>query len=165
MIPLIEQLITALREELTHYGEMLARLDHQQDLVVRRQPDEILQSVGSIQAQAAALRTARDQRERCRQELLSRLGLDAEAPAAKWLPSLPASHRGLVQALVQENNELLGRLHQRTRQNHLLLSRSVELMQGLIGTLFPALDTPTYNDRGAVPAMARSARAVFEGVG
>jgi FlgN protein len=89
MIPLIEQLITALREELTHYGEMLARLDHQQDLVVRRQPDEILQSVGSIQAQAAALRTARDQRERCRQELLSRL-----ASFAPRQPSWPCAGAG-----------------------------------------------------------------------
>ncbi len=42
-----------------------------------------------------------------------------------------------MQALVQENNELLVRVQQRARQNHLLLLRSLELMQKLINSLFP----------------------------
>ncbi len=53
------------------------------------------------------------------------------------IPLLPADYRPLVQALVDENNELLVRVRQRARQNHLLLSRSVELMQGLLNTLLP----------------------------
>ena len=50
---------------------------------------------------------------------------------AAIIPLLPPDYRPLVQALVQENNELLARVHQRTRQNHLLLSHAVELMQQL----------------------------------
>ena len=45
MVPLIKSLVAALREELEQYGEMLARLDDQQELVMRREADGVLQSV------------------------------------------------------------------------------------------------------------------------
>jgi flagellar biosynthesis/type III secretory pathway chaperone len=49
---------------------------------------------------------------------------------------------------VQENNELLVRVQQRARQNHLLLSRAVDLMQRFINTLTPTPPPTTYNDIG-----------------
>ncbi len=52
------------------------------------------------------------------------------------IPLLPADYRPLMQSLVGENNSLLQRVQQRARQNHLVLSRSVELMQQFLGTLF-----------------------------
>ena len=57
------------------------------------------------------------------------------AAFADLIPLLPADYRPLLQALVEENNELLVRVRQRARQNHLMLRRSVELMQELLNTL------------------------------
>ena len=62
----IEPLIAALREELQHYGEMLALLDRQQEQVKARSAGEIFQSISLIQAQAAAIQGARQHREKCR---------------------------------------------------------------------------------------------------
>ena len=161
----VQSLIEALREELQQYGEMLARLNDQQELVVRRAADELLQSVANIQTQAAIIHTARDYRAACQRELNTAVGLPAESAFADLLPRLPQELRPLVAALVQENNELLFRVHQRTRQNHVLLSRSVELMSRLISTLFPAAESTVYNVGGNVFTRTVHGRQLYEAIG
>ena len=66
---------------------------------------------------------------------------------------------------MDENNELLVRVQQRARQNHLLLSRSLELMQGLLNSLFPASETRVYNGQGGMQTHAGVPRTLYEGVG
>ena len=53
-------------------------------------------------------------------------------PFAEIIPQLPEAYRPLIESLVDENNSLLQRVQQRARQNHLVLSRSVELMQDFL---------------------------------
>jgi small-conductance mechanosensitive channel len=149
MIIELEPLITALREELQQYGEMLALLDQQQDLVARRAPAELLDSVGQIQNQAQAIQEARRERQQRQSHLAVSLGLLPEAAFPELVGLLPETYRPLVKALVHENNQLLVKVHQRSRQNHLLLARSVELMRQLIDSLIPADHGPAYDDHGA----------------
>src|SRR5438046_7639564 len=121
MIPYLQNLITALREELHEYGEMLARLDEQQELVTRREADGILQSVATIQDQGIVIQRARKIRESRQDELAERVGLSSGSDFSQLLPRMPEDYRPLVNALVQENNALLHRIQMRARQNHLLL--------------------------------------------
>jgi flagellar biosynthesis/type III secretory pathway chaperone len=144
----LEPLITALREELQQYGEMLALLDHQQEQVKARAAAEIFQSISLIQAQAAAIQSAREHREKCRGASALACRQPENAPFSRLIPLLPPDYQPLLQALVHENNQLLGRIHKRARQNHVLLRRSVELMQELLRTLFPARQTTLYNGNG-----------------
>jgi flagellar biosynthesis/type III secretory pathway chaperone len=161
----IQQLINALREELQQYGEMLALLDRQQQLIVIRAGAEVFQSVGLIQAQAAVIMGARVRREECRRQTAKELGGPEGTLFADLIPLLPAEYRPLVKALVDENNELLVRVQQRARQNHLLLSRSLELMQGMLNALFPASETRVYDGRGGMQTHAGVPRTLYEGVG
>ncbi len=165
MIEKLESLISALREELQQCGEMLARLDFHQDLVIRRQTDTLLQSVAEIQSQGVIIQEARRHREACQHELARALGLGERASFAELVPVLPEDYRPLVQALVQENNELLFRIQQRSRQNHLLLARTVEMMQRFMSTLFPGNGSPVYNQAGTVFAPAGPAQSIYEAVG
>jgi flagellar biosynthesis/type III secretory pathway chaperone len=80
-------------------------------------------------------------------------------------PRLPADYRPLVQALMLENNELLVRVQQRARQNHLLLNHAVELMQNLINAIVPGVAPKTYDDAGRVPAVAVPQHSLYEAVG
>jgi flagellar biosynthesis/type III secretory pathway chaperone len=66
---------------------------------------------------------------------------------------------------VDENNELLTRIQQRARQNHLLLSRSLELMQGLMDSLLPSREVRVYNGRGNMQVHAPADRSFYQGVG
>lgn len=162
---LLPTLIEALREELKQYGEMLARLDHQQHLVMRRQTDDLPRTVADINAQAEVIAAARGERERLQAEVTRRLNLPETAGFADIVPLLPADYRPLVEALVQENNELLVRVQQRARQNHLLLSHAVELMQRLINAIFPTASPTTYNDAGRLPGTGLPQHSLYEAVG
>lgn len=160
----LKRLIHLLRDELQQYGEMLARLDQQQDFVLHRAADDLMQSIVSVQSQAVAIQNARALREQFQEQLARELALNSFT-FANLIPALPGDYRPLMQALVQENNELLVRVQQRARQNHLLLTRSVESMQRLINTLIPATDTPVYNDSGHMSPRMMSRPALLEAVG
>src|SRR5882724_664067 len=107
MIDSIVKLVSALREELSEYGEMLALLDRQQQLVVARAADEVFQSIGLIKSQGTAIQNARSRREDCREEVAQQLSQTEDAAFVDLIPLLPADYQPLVTALVDENNELL----------------------------------------------------------
>ncbi|MBI5799644.1 MAG: flagellar protein FlgN [Verrucomicrobia bacterium] len=165
MTDALQHLIDALRDELQQYGGMLALLDQQQEQVCARVTDDLLPTVMNLQEQGSVMQGARRLREECRTALARTFGLRDEAPFMELIPRLPASFRPLVQALVDENNDLLRRVQQRARQNHILLSRSVELMQSLIGSLVPQTRPLTYGHAGRMASPALPSRALYDAIG
>ncbi|HWD19747.1 MAG TPA: flagellar protein FlgN [Verrucomicrobiae bacterium] len=164
MIASIQKLISALREELQNYGEMLALLDRQKTAIMHRASHEVFQSISVIKAQSEAIQNARALREDCRRAVAEDSAQPAEAPFAELIPALPSAYQPLVTALVDENNQLLASVRQRARQNHLLLSRSVELMQGVLNTLFPVRASSVYNVHGDL-GIAAPPRGLCNAVG
>ena len=164
MNDLLHNLIEALREELKQYGEMLAVLEQQQSSVVQRQTSDLLQNVASINAQADVIAAVRHEREQHQRNVSRQLDLPEDADFASIIPLLPPDYRPLVQALVQEKNELLARVHHRTRQNHLLLSHAVELMQQLISAIFPGGNPKTYDSYGRLPVNSLPQLSIYERV-
>jgi flagellar biosynthesis/type III secretory pathway chaperone len=165
MMESLSRLIGALRDELQQYGEMLALLDRQQQFVITRAAEEVFESVRPIQTQASAIQHARSHREECRR-LVAQDSQQTESTAFSVLiPLLPPDYRPLVKALVEENNELLVRVRQRARQNHVLLSRSLEFMQTFLNTLLPARETRVYNDHGNAHTHVLATRQLYEAVG
>ncbi|MBI3874984.1 MAG: flagellar export chaperone FlgN [Verrucomicrobia bacterium] len=160
----LDKLITALRDELQEYGGMLVLLDAQQDAVIHRRPDDVLKSAADVQAQGEIIAAARARRTEHQRAVARNRGAKDNS-FAELLPLLPASHRPLVEALVHENNELLVRVHRRAHQNHLLLSRSLELMQQFMGALFPASETLVYTGQGSRMVYSLPSRPLYDAVG
>lgn len=151
----LQTLIDSLREELRQYGEMLVLLDEQQTRILRRRGTELLDATTAVDHQGEAIRTARDQRESARRDLARSLELSADTSFHRLAPALPPDYRPLVSALVQENNQLLHRIQQRARQNHLLLRRSLDLLDRVIDSFSPAR-APVYTGAGDLaPASLR----------
>lgn len=146
----INTLVDTLRDELQQYGEMLARLDEQQEFAMKRAAEDLLQSVSFVQEQGDKMQDARAKRETAFSEVLKEKLLPSTSSFSDLLPTLPPSYQPLVQALVRENNELLVRVQQRARQNHLLILRSLELMQSFMVSLFPGGPAPVYGGKGVV---------------
>ena len=165
MKELLSNLIEALREELKQYGEMLALLDQQQQLVMLRLVAELPDNVNCVNAQAGVIAAARQEREQRQRHLARLLELPENAGVTILIPLLPSDYRPLVDALVHENNELLVRVQQRARQNHLLLSHCVELMQQLINSIFPGVSPTTYDVTGRVPVAAVAPQPLYQAVG
>jgi flagellar biosynthesis/type III secretory pathway chaperone len=164
MNELLQNLIEALREELKEYGEMLALLEQQQQMVTHRQTQDLLQCVAGINVQSDAIAAARREREQRQREVARELNLEADASFTEVVPRLPGQFQPLMKALVQENNQLLARIQQRARQNHLLLTRIVELMQRFLGSLFPG-SPATYDQGGQLLASSLPQRTVYDAIG
>lgn len=161
----LETLIQALRDELQQYGEMLARLDQQQECVMSRRSEELLEATGGIEVQSQAMQLSRRSRVELQAEVARSVGLPGDAPFAEIVPKLPENYRPLVQALIQENNESLGRIHQRSRQNHIMLCRSLEMMSRMLGNLLPGSASPVYTEKGGVSSGTFPAHAIYQAIG
>jgi flagellar biosynthesis/type III secretory pathway chaperone len=161
----IANLVSALRQELEQYSEMVVLLERQQQQIAARCADEVYQSIGPVKRQGLAIQQARTRREECRAQLAQTLQRARESSFAELISLLPADCRPLLCALVRENNQLLARVRQRARQNHLRLSRSIELMQGLINSLFPSRISRIYNGRGTMKLRHLSLRSSYEAFG
>ena len=158
----LDKLVGNLREELIQYGELLSLLEQQQEMIVNRSADGLMQNLTSIHAQMAEIAKARSCREQCREDAPELHGLDGELPIKEMYSSFPVEYQSLVQALVDEVNELLIKANQRLRQNHLLLSRSLEFMQKLIQSLFPTQAGQTYDQSGHIGAAYVPQRTTYE---
>lgn len=161
----IEKMVAALREELQHYGEMLALLEQQQQHAINRAADEMLVATTVIQNQAQVMQAARRDREKCQRELARELAILESSTFVEIFGLLPAAYRPLVESLVDENNSLLQQVQQKVRQNHLLLSRSVELMQQFLSALLPARETQVYNGQGSRETHTLPSPPLYEAVG
>ena len=162
MLECIKDLIEALRDELKNYGEMLVLLDRQQESLMTRAANEVSQSISLIQAQGSAIQEARQRREDCRRAVAETAGEAETATFKDLIPLLPADYQPLLKALVDENNELLFRVRRRARQNHLMLKRSVELMQQLLTSLCPSNQTAVCNGEHKTPVFSWAAGQLQE---
>jgi hypothetical protein len=148
----LDNLIEALRNELQQYGEMLALLDHQRELVKQRGSDDILHSISAISTQSAMIQVARETRMFNQRQLAQALKETLDAPFGRLIPRLPAEYQPLVRALIQENNELLQRVRDHAQENQVLLRRSADMMQQFITAISPhKRATPSGKD-GRAPA-------------
>jgi flagellar biosynthesis/type III secretory pathway chaperone len=154
----VKYLIEALRSELENYGEMLALLDRQQEFLIARAASELFQSINSIKTQGVAISQARSHREACRRTVADEYRLPEQAGFPALIPLLPPDYQPLLKALVHENNELLKRVRQRARQNHLMLRRSVALMQELLDSLLPSRQPAACPAAASRPKAARDRR-------
>lgn len=162
--PLLKPLINALRDELQQYGNVLALLETQQKLVVERSIDEVIHSVDTLNREMAVVNEMRALRDRLRVNLALACALSEDETLEGIAARLPGEERPLLQGLVHEGQQTLERMQHRARQNHLLIQRSMELMEQFIGALFPDAGTPTYNAGGKMRAVRVAQRQVYEAV-
>ena len=134
---ILQKVIESLRDELQQYGEILALLDRQQELVILSGAEDLNHSIAAIHAQSALIQRSREDRQSAQSTLAQALSQPEDATFAYLIPLLPEPYRPLVTALVQENNELLLRVRQRAQQNQVMLVRSLDLMQHFINSLVP----------------------------
>jgi len=161
----LQQLVDALREELQQYGEVLALLDQQQELIKSHTVSQLMEVVQAVNRQMETIRQARESRTSRQRELAGLLQMDGENGTLVELSRfVPDEYRLQINALVEENNKLLGRVRQRVRQNHLMLARSVELIQRLLDGLLSTARTSMYDDSGQLAKQTIGQRSLWNTV-
>ena len=162
----VNTLIAALREELTQYGEVLALMQEQQQFIINRAANELLMNLNDVNEQMGKVSAARDQREACRRALVASLGGTEETTFRQMTGLLPTEVQPLLNALVEEINQLLQRIQKWLRQNHLLLKRSLDLMDHIMRSMFPSSSgtAGTYGRGGQVSPVTPPPSTLYEGI-
>ena len=161
----LQQLVDALRKELQEYGGVLALLDQQQELIKSHTVPQLAEVVEAIDHQMQDVRQARESRISCQSELAGLLQMDQQNDTLVELSRfVPDEYRLQITALVEENNRLLRRVRQRVRQNHLMLSRSVELIQRVLDSLLSTARTSVYDDSGQLAKQPVGRRSLWNTV-
>jgi len=161
----INRLIESLREEMTQYGELLALMQEQQELIINRQPQELLTNLNEVNGQMEKIAIARQAREQARVALAKQLGTTEETTFKQMTSQLPEEYQPLLEALVNEINALLQNVHKWLRQNHLLLKRSIDLMQDILQNVLPGQASPkTYGRQGSVSPANPPPSTLYEGI-
>ena len=162
----LNNLILTLREELTQYGEVLALMQEQQDLIINRAANELLINLNTVNEQMERVAHARDQRETSRLRLISVLGGTEETTFRQMTEMLPTEVQPLLNALVQEINQMLQNIQKWLRQNHMLLKRSLDLMQTIMKNIFPGAGAAagTYGRAGQVSPVNPPPSSLYEGI-
>jgi flagellar biosynthesis/type III secretory pathway chaperone len=161
----VEKLIEALRYELRQYGEMLALLDRQQEDVLNSDTTGVLDGLSAISVQTNVLKNARIATAQAKFELCSHIDIDKDSTYKELISHLSTEYQILLNALIDENNWLVNRIDQRAKQNHLLLKRSIEMIQQLIGAIVPGLCSSVYNQNGNTAAVGYSQTSLYSEIG
>jgi hypothetical protein len=144
----VKLLIEALREEMEHYGSVLGLLQTQQEMVVERSFEELLGSVDALNREMERVKEMRVKRDSLRIRLARVCGLSESDSLESIAEQITFDEKPLFEGLLQDGRRTFVRVQQNARQNHLLIQRSMELMQDFIGALFPDAGAQTYSVDG-----------------
>ena len=162
----LNNLIAALREELTQYGELLALMQEQQELIINRSANELLINLHDVNQQVEKIATHREARETARRTLVQAIGGTEDTTFKQMTALLPEEYQPLLDALVEEINQMLQNIQRWLRQNHILLKRSLDLMQSIMKNMFPSASAAagTYGRSGQVSPVNPPPSSLYEGI-
>ena len=152
----------SLRTEIAGFGVLLNLFEQQQQRLFARDSDGVLRLSTEIELHSHQMHLDRTRREQVVAEFALTQQQPATATLRSLLPFLPAAVRPLLEALINDVNRLIHRVRRLTRQNHLLLARTVESHQDLLRTLRPDAFQQTYSAAGrkSITSNARPAGAL-----
>jgi flagellar biosynthesis/type III secretory pathway chaperone len=153
-----ENIADCLRQELADYGGLLHLFEQQQQALFARDANGVLGHVSAIEEQVLAIADCRARREAAVAAFAVAHGQPAAATLRSLLPMVAAEARPLLEALASEVNRLIHRVRQTSRQNHLLLARTIEMNQETLQLLSPGSFSKTDSPAGRISVgMAPSA--------
>jgi len=145
-----DSLTASLRRELGEYGALLQLITLQQEAILDRKVDRVLELSAEIEDQIEITHGYRKEREAAAEEIALFAGLSKTATLRALTPNFRPVLRPLIEALVDEVNRLIAQTRRRAQQNQVLLARSMELAEELIMRLNPRSVSKTYSARGRV---------------
>ena len=149
-----EELLGLLRTELQEYGALLGLLKEQQDKILSRDPEalvEVNQSVGK-QMEVGQLLMAK--RQGFVSDLALNFGQDSQSTLSDLMSFFPVVTRPMFESIVDEINTLIQTVRGKLDQNHRLLTRLSEVTDGILTALSPQMRTKTYDRAGGLSVAA-----------
>lgn len=143
-----EDLLGLLRDELQEYGGLLGLLDAQQQNILNRRPDGILEINQSVQNQMEASQILLKRRESFVSSLAQCYGESSSSTLSELLPHFPEVTKPLFESLIEEINKLISQVRRKIEQNQRLLNRLTEVTDKILSIASPSSHSKTYTRSG-----------------
>lgn len=145
-----DPLVELLRHEVQEYGGLYNLLERQQKEIFQRDPEQVMKTNEEIEHYLTDMGGLRERREELVRQMARARKADEEQPLSKLLHCFPDFMQPMLQALVDEINQMIRRTRHKARQNQMLLSRTMELNHELMRSLQPDNYNKTYSKQGKV---------------
>lgn len=143
--------MAALRREQASVAQLMRAAEEEQELILRREAGGIMPALERLERSSQALAKASQERREAHSELSLRALRRASDSLEEVVRRLHPNDRAQIQTLVQDIGRRFDRCRRLVRQNHLLISRSLEFQELLRRRIEPRQQwISSYNDRGEV---------------
>lgn len=157
-----EDLLGLLRDELQEYGSLLGLLSAQQQNILDRRPESLLEINQSVQTQMEASQILQRRRQGFVTSLADSFGVSSESNLTELIPHFPDVTRPMFESLVEEINNLISKVRSKIEQNQRLLSRLSEVTEQILSVTNPSAHSKTYSRTGNVQNLAHNRSSINE---
>ena len=154
-----EDLLGLLRDELQEYGGLVGLLNAQQQSILNRRPNSLLEINQSVQTQMEASQMLQRRRQGFVSSLASSYGEPGESTLSELVPHFPDVTQPMFQSIIEEINKLISQIRYRISQNQRILARLSEVTDQLLSVADPKSHSKTYNRSGDVSRLSKSGRS------
>ncbi len=149
-----EELLNMLRDELQEYGGLIGLLSAQQQSILNRKEESLLQLNQSVQTQMQASQVLQKRRQTMVSLLAKSYGEPERTTLSELVPHFPDVTRPMFESIIDEINSLITRVREKVMQNQRLLHRLLEVTDQILGVADPAGHSQTYSAKGRKKTLA-----------
>ena len=150
-----EDLLTLLRDELQEYGGLIGLLSAQQQSILNRRADSLMELNQSVQTQMEASQILHKRRQGYVTTLAERFGEAKSSPLSDITNHFPDVTKPMFHSLIEEINSLISQVRKKIEQNQRLLMRLSEVTDQILSVTDPASQTKTYTRDGSLQCLSR----------
>ena len=157
-----EELLELLRTELQEYGGLIGLLNAQQQSILDRKSDSLVEINLSVQTQMEASQILQKRRQGFVSHLARNFGRSEQSTLTELLPHMPDVTQPMFESIIEEINSLIFNVRRKVSQNQRLLSRLLEVTDHILSAANPSTFPQTYSKNGKVGSY-KSAPSMLKG--
>ena len=143
-----EDLLSLLRDELQEYGGLIGLLSAQQQSILNRRTDSLMELNQSVQTQMEASQILHKRREGYVSDLAKLYGESNNSSLSEIVDYFPDVTQPMFHSIIDEINNLISQVRSKIEQNQRLLLRLSEVTDQILSVTDPSSQTKTYTRDG-----------------
>jgi flagellar biosynthesis/type III secretory pathway chaperone len=154
-----EDLLSLLRDELQEYGGLVGLLNTQQQNILDRRSEGLLEINQSVQTQMEASQILQKRRQGYVSSLAHSFGEPTDSSLSQLVDYFPEVTRPMFLSIIEEINNLISRIRNKILQNQKILQRLTEVTDQILLATDPESHSKTYDRSGDLKKLSPQHRS------
>ena len=154
-----EDLLSLLRDELQEYGCLVGLLNTQQQNILDRRSEGLLEINQSVQTQMEASQILQKRRQGYVSSLAHSFGEPTDSSLSQLVDYFPEVTRPMFLSIIEEINNLISRIRSKILQNQKILQRFTEVTDQILLASDPISHSKTYDRSGDLKKLSPQHRS------